>query len=271
MSMHDLLTRLDDSAFLGFRVWDFSFRSLRSRYGLTFLGRIMLRHPLKAVAGILQYRRLLRRRTKQTDITLLHEGAEEDLIARLVMAKTGLLVAVGFCQKPLAPGCPAGRPNHDCIFLDELDLEDEAEPAHQVCVQCDIRAIGIRALLAGANMHIMTSALDIARDVMIPSVHDQRFTSAMMCLCPYSIQAIALPLIICGIEGFLVGYASGNCVDHQQWLLADRGTKREMTTLRPGAYEKLLTLLRRLAERREKEGLLYVRFARRGNIYVPIQ
>ena len=271
MSMHDLLTRLDDSAFLGFRVWDFSFRSLRSRYGLTFLGRIMLRHPLKAVAGILRYGRLLRGRTKQSDITLLHEGAEEDLISRVVTAKTGLLVAVGFCQKPLAPRCPAGRPNHDCIFLDELDLEDEAEPAHQVCVQCDIRAIGIRALLAGANMHIMTSAMDIARDVMIPSVDYQRFTKALMCLCPYSIQAIALPLIICGIEGFLVGYASGNCMDYQEWLQADAGTKREMTTLRPGAYEKLLTLLRRLAERREKEGLLYVRFARRGNIYVPIQ
>ena len=269
MTIYDLLTRLDDSSFLGFRVWEFSFRSLRSRYGFTFLSRIMLRHPLKTVAGVLKYRRLLRGREEQDDITLLFDGSEEDFVCRMVSGEKDLLMAVGFCHKPLAPKCPVGRPNHDCLYLDELDLNHAKEEIHPTCRRCEIKTIGTRALLAGANMHIMTSALDIACDVMIPSIDHERFRRAIMCLCPYSIQAIALPLIICGIEGLLISYASGNCLDHPQWLLADRGIKREMTALSPVAYDRILTLLQIVAEQREKEGVRYGRFVRQGNIYVP--
>jgi len=118
-------------------------------------------------------------------------------------------------------------------------------------------------------MHIMTSALDIAHDVMIPSMDHGRFKDTVMCLCPYSVQAIALPLLICGVEGFLIGYASGNCMDYEQWSLADVGIKKEMTTLSPSAHHRLLAVLEDLSERREKEGLRCVRFVREGNIYVP--
>jgi len=269
--MYDFLSRLDDSAFLGLKVWEFSFRSLRRRYGLTFLGSVILRHPLKAIAGMSKYRRLVRKNVERSDLTTLFEGAEEDFARRLATAGTGLLVAVGFCQKPMDPPCPAGRPNHDCLFFDELDPEEAVEPVSEACLQCDIRTIGLRALLAGANMHIMTSALDIARDVMIPSIEYQRFRSAVMCLCPYSVQAIALPLLICGVEGLLVGYSSGNCVDREQWLQADRGIKKEMTMLSSTSQEKVSTLLERLAAQREKEGVRYTKFVRRGNIYSPTQ
>jgi hypothetical protein len=70
------------------------------------------------------------------------------------------------------------------------------------------------------------------------------------------------------MEGFLVGYSSGNCSDYEQWLLADRGIKKEITTLSANAYEKVVTLLDGLAAQREKEGVHYTRFLRRGNIYV---
>jgi hypothetical protein len=270
MTIYDLLTRLDESSFLGFRTWEFSFRSLRRRYGLTFLGRVVLLHPLKTLTGIWRYRRLLREQQEQDQITTLFAGREEDFVSRLVEGRD-LLVAVGFCQKPLDPECPAGRPNHDCFYFAELNLNHGAEAIHPACFQCGIREIGTRALQAGANMHIMTSALDIAHDVMIPTIDNERFRKAIMCLCPYSVQAIALPLIICGIEGLLIGYASGNCIDHEQWLLADRGGKEEMTMLNPVAYDKIWALLQVTADQREKEGLHYSRFVRQGNIYVPSQ
>ncbi len=269
--MYSLLSRLDDSAFLGFKIWEFSLRSLRRRYGLTFLSRVILRHPLKAMAGMSTYRTVAQGNPERSDVTLLFEGAEEELERRLRNARMDLLVAVGFCQKPMDPLCPAGRPNHDCIFLEELDLAEGADPVHEACVQCNVRTIGLRALLAGANMHIMTSALDIARDVMIPSADHQLFRSAVLCLCPYSVQAIALPLLICGIEGFLVGYNSGNCSDYAQWLQADKGIKDELTTLSGDAHEKVLTLLGDLAAEREREGVRCTRFLRRGNIYVPVR
>jgi hypothetical protein len=269
--MFGLLNRLDDAAFLSLRTWEFSFRSLRRRYALTFLAQVLLRHPAKAISGMSKYRRLVQESLEQSDITMLFEGPEDDLVSRLAAARRDLLVAVGFCQKPVDPPCPAGRPNHDCVFLEELNLEEAAESVHEACFQCKIRTIGLQALRAGACMHIMTSALDIARDVMIPSAKHQLFSYAVMCLCPFSVQVIQLPLLICGMEGFLVGYSSGNCLDYEQWLRADRGIKKEITALSASAHEKVVTLLDGLAEQRETEGVRYTRFSRRGNIYVPGQ
>ena len=119
-------------------------------------------------------------------------------------------------------------------------------------------------------MHIMTSALHIARDVMIPSIDRGRFRKVIMCLCPYSVQAIALPLTICGLEGYLVGYESGNCVDWEQWLQADRGVKNEMTAIDPTVHARVVSFLERCAEARAVEGLRYARFERQGNIYAPV-
>ena len=170
MIVHDLLPRLDAASFLGFNMWEFSYRSLGTEYGLTFLTRILLRHPLSAIAGTVRYRRLQHEIWGHGSISLFSEGSEEEFAAQLTGAKTELLVAVGFCQKPLVPACPARRPNHDCMYLDTLDLESGSETVQPACEGCDIRTIGTLALRAGASMHIMTSALDIARDVMIPSV-----------------------------------------------------------------------------------------------------
>ena len=270
MILHDLLARLDAASFLGFNMWEFSYRSLGMEYGRTFLNRILLRHPLSAIAGITRYRRLQHENRAQGSASLLSEGPAEEFMAHLTGAKTELLVAVGFCQKPQVPECPARRPNHDCTYLDTLDLESGSETVHPACEGCDIRTIGTLALRAGASMHIMTSALDIARDVMIPSIDRRRFRKVIMCLCPYSVQAIALPLTICGLEGYLVGYESGNCVAWEQWLQADRGIKNEMTAIDPTAHARVVSLLERCADARAVEGVHYARFERQGNIYAPV-
>ncbi len=270
LMLHDWFTRLDAASFLGLRLWDFSFRSWRRRYALTFLHRIVLRHPLRTWRGFLRLRRFRRRREDPEDVTLLFEGSDEELLSSLCEARTGLLVAVGFCQKPLEPMCPAQRPNHDCVYLDSVDLSTGRQVAHPACQRCDIRAVGTLALRAGACMHVMTSALDIARDVMIPSADHGRFSKVLLCLCPYSVQVIDLPLTICGLEGYLFGYASGNCANYKQWLQADRGFKKEMTKLDPAVHSKVVSLLERIVEARAGEGQQYVRFRRQGNIYEPV-
>ena len=201
---------------------------------------------------------------------MVGQGPEEELESHLAEAKARLLVAVGFCQKPLAQVCPVGRPNHDCVYLDALDLENAVQPDHAACQECDVMTVGTLALNAGACMHIITSALDIARDVMLPAVDGGRFRNFIFCLCPYSVQAITLPLMICGLEGYLVRYASGNCVDYDQWLQADRGIKNERTALGPEAHARVYSLLEWIAGERGREREFYARFQRRGNIYEPV-
>ncbi|MDH4209677.1 MAG: hypothetical protein OEV76_12435, partial [Anaerolineae bacterium] len=150
---------------------------------------------------------------------------------------------------------------------DQRSQPGESDPA---CAACEVRKTGLLALEAGASMHVMTSALDIARDVLIPSVQKRRFSSVIMCLCPYSVQAIALPLIICGLRGYLLGYASGSCANWEQWLQADRGIKTGLTSLSPVAEAKLTSVLEGVAQVRRAEGRRYSRFDRQGNIYVPM-
>ena len=270
MILHTLLARPDSGPFLGFGAWEFGFRSLARPYGLTFLSRVILRHPWRTVTGMLSYRRLSRGATQGDGVMRLFIEPEERFVARLALEKSKVVVAVGFCQKPLVPPCPAGRPNHDCRYFDGLDLQSEVRGADPACAGCEVRRIGTLALHAGASMHIMTSAMDIARDVMLPSIEKRRFSSVIMCLCPYSVQAIAPPLIICGLQGYLLGYESGNCANWAQWLRADKGMKDELTMLGSAAEDKLASLLKGIAEVRATEGQEYVRYTREGNIYVPV-
>ena len=271
--MYGLLKRLDDAAFLGFRIWEFSFRSLRRRYSLTFLARILLRHPANAIAGVSKYRRLVRANLEQSDITMLFEGPEDDLVSRLATARRDLLVAVGFCQKPMgAPGvgCPAGRFNHDCRVLARDDvLEVQAGRLPIACRGCGVRVIGTAALRAGAVVYIMTSAADIARHLFIPTLEGGRFRHGLFLQCPYSIPAMILPLLICHIQSLLVGYGEGDCRDYAQFLLADGGTKGERTYLNPTAHAHVLDFLQDVASARRARGRHYRRFHRDGFLHVP--
>jgi hypothetical protein len=270
VSLYDALARLDACSFLGLQVWEFGLRSLGREYGLTFLRRVVLRHPLRTLSGLLRYRRLPHQESQQHGVSSLFEGSEEEFLSRVAGSKRELLVAVGYCQKPLVPGCPAGRANHDCVYLDRLDLDHGGQAVHSACEDCDIRTLGTLALRAGACMHIMTSALDIAHDVMIPSLESTLFQGVILCLCPFSVQVIGPPLVLCGLEGYLVGYESGNCTNYEQWLRADEGIKHERTALDASSQGRLTSLLERLALERAREGLQYVKFQREGNIYVPL-
>jgi hypothetical protein len=273
----NLLRQLDKRACLGFRIWDFSFRSLARRYGNTFLKEVAFRHPLRTLAGLLAYRRLVNSDPRRGDITYLFPGTEEEFQNSVVRGERGFLVAVGFCQKPMRETghrheCPEGRFNHRCFYLAQMDLSGpQEESLPPACRDCEIKVIGRKALRAGANVHIMTSALDIAYDIFVPTLKQGRFKTAIFCVCPYSVHPMVLPLLICGIEGFVVQFNSGYCVDYSQWSLADTGTKNERTLLSQPAYNKILAFLDDVAAlRAELKKPCYHCFRQEGNIYAPM-
>lgn len=272
-----MLHKLDEKAFLGFRVWDFSFKSLPHRYGHAFLKKVIFRHPLRTLSGLLAYRRLVHSDCRTGDITRLFSGAEADFQRRVAEGEGSFLVAMGFCQKPRGgtgqgDECPVGRFNHHCLYLEQLDLSYAGESSlPPACRGCEIRVIGARALRAGANTHIMTSALDIAHDIFVPALAGGKFKAGIFCVCPYSVQPIALPLLICGMEGFVVQFHSGYCADYRQWSLADKGIKDDRTLLSSQARSQILDFLDGVAALRAKLGKpFYHRFRLEGNIYVPV-
>jgi len=302
--MLHFLRTLDRRRFLGFPIWEFSFRSLPRRYGRMFLRDIVLRHPVRSVQGMLAYRRIYREGRQagaaslpfavdgdaslpfavdggaslpsvlEGDVTHLHAGTEADLQAEIVDADGGFVVALGFCQKPVGgpgAGCPAGRFNHDCHVLVRSDLLGiRAARLPIPCRGCDVRLIGTAALQAGAAVYIMTSAADIARHIFIPTLESDRFRYGLFLQCPYSIPAMALPLLICRIRSLLVGYGEGDCSDYAQFSLADEGTKDERTCLNPPAHARVLGFLEDVASARRARGSRYTCFHREGFVYVPV-
>ncbi|MFQ6013986.1 MAG: hypothetical protein ACE5NP_00910 [Anaerolineae bacterium] len=277
MDFYRWLHRLDESAFLNLKIWEFSFRSLPQAYGHTFLKEIFFRYPLKTLAGLQAYRRFVLEGGSDRGVIYLFQGTESDFLKTAAEGNGRLLVAVGFCQKPMAignerPACPSGRANHICHYLARLNLATaEAGPLHPACRICHIRLVGSQALRAGASMHIMTSALDIAHDIFLPVLRRRRFEQALLSICPYSVQPISLPLLICGIPTLLFTYSRGACASYPQWLLADEGTKRERTFLSPATQATLLDWLERIASARMQSGhTCYQRFRSDGNIYVPM-
>ena len=275
MELYDhMLGKLDEMTFLGFKVWDFSFRSLFHRYGTAFLQEIVFRHPLRTLAGITRYRRWLQNYRPKNDITWFSRKSEQNFQRDSAQTEKSFLVAVSFCQKVMREsgsqnGCPAGRFNHRCLFLAQLDLSSPLK-IPSVCQNCNIQSIGPKALSAGANVHIMTSALDILHDIFMPALKRARFSAAIFCVCPYSVHPIILPLFICGVEGFVVQFNEGYCKDYRQWSLADHGIKREHTFMQEEAYSKILNFLSGAAEIRGKLGKkAYHRFRLERNIYVP--
>ena len=257
-----LLRWMDEKAVLGFDVWDFSMRSLGRRYGRLFLGSIVLRHPARALAGLYAYATRVRRSRQSgvaaVDVSVAAFPSE--------LADGDWLVGVGFCQKPLDPLCPSGRFNHRC-WLAAQPPEVEPPPA---CRQCQVREVLRSALPAGATVHIMTSAADLARDLLLPGIRRTGPRNAVLSLCPYSVAPMTLALAICGLRGLVLSYDAGHCRDFAAWVRADAGDKPERTFLLPDTHRRLLGLLDEVAHLRAERRLSQpCRFREEGNLYVP--
>ena len=263
--MSEFLTWLDRKSFLGFQVWDFSCRSFFLEYGRLFLARALARHPLRFARGLAEYRRFVRNRPDLPERYDQSLSVPDDasFAAALTRPDPPPLVGVGFCLKPNAPlqpaaSCPSGHANHECQFM------ETGAPA-EICSRCLIHAIAQRCLRARCSVYVMTSARDIAADFLMPQLDRGRFPSAILLLCPYSVQAILPALFICDITAVLIAYGKGYCRDFAEWLRADRGVKPEQTSVEPHLLRELFAAL----DRRAAAVAPAPAFARHGNIFEP--
>jgi len=254
---------------------EFALHSLPHAYGRVFLQQMALRHPLRTARGLWAYWHAAA--DDRAAQRALSTPSEATWITRATHAGERLLVATGFCQKPLrtaagTSGCPAGRFNHECQYLSPLELGAIREaPLHPACAICPIRALGYAALQAGASFAILTSALDIAQDILLPSLQEQRFTQVLFAICPYSLEPMSLALLVCGLDGYLFSYEAGACGDYAQWLRADRGDKPEQTTLSAPTATSLLYLLQTIAAGRAEAGLWQpTDYQLQGNVFRPM-
>jgi hypothetical protein len=260
----NLLKRMDARGFLGFDVWEFSVRSLRRPYGRLFLTAAVLRHPWRSLAGLSAYRRDLRP-ARKTSIAPVRVSSRTALNAGL--AETGWVVAMGFCEKPMDPPCPAGRFNHRCRLLEEPAPPEPLMP----CEKCRIREVAGCALAAGAALYIMTSAEDIARDLLLPSLLPARECHVLISVCPYSVPPLTLAMAICRLHGWVLPYAGGDCPDFAAWARADQGIKPERTFPSDSAHRRLIGFMQDLAALRSgADRAALPHFRQSGHMYVPV-
>lgn len=256
---------------LGLSIWTFALRSLSKRYGHVFVRRVLLRYPHRVLQGLLAYTRFLAQDLRRSELIPIGVADAQRLWMRAAEAGPRFLVGLGFCQKPGANqdwrlACPAGRFNHDCPYLEHLDADRPGDGlSHSACQQCAIRTIGTAALHAGASLYIMTTALEIAQDLLLPALMHKRFRVALLALCPYSVEPMALSLLISRVQAGMATYDRGACQDYDQWLRADQGNKPDRTSLPSEVLGKLLEGLEWMAE--DQRGGSH--FRRQGNVYVP--
>lgn len=249
----------------------FSLQSLAQPYGRLFVRRVVLRHPLRSIKGTWHY---LRQPQSQSGEYQLSDSTGSNFVPGAAADPGRLVVATGFCQKPLPVsgkhnGCPAGRFNHDCLYLAQHQLGPPAEiPGDLACEDCFVRVLGHAALRAGASFAILTSAIDIANDVLIPALEHQRFTHCLMAVCPYSLEPMALALSICSVDGYILAFDTGFCAGFREWLRADRGVKLEQTTLPEDGVRRIFRLLGSIAQGTQASGRLAT-FEQKGHIYQP--
>lgn len=229
----------------------FSLHSVGRAYGRRFLRDVVLRDPLRALRGMLTYGRVPDQH--RADQRCLLRAGEEGFVEDAAAAGERLLVGAGFCQKPLRSAgslydCPAGRFNHDCLYLSRVRLNCDVETQFPLaCAGCSIRTLGRAALQAGGSFAVLTSALDIAEDILLPALQEERFTRILFAICPYSVEPMTLALLICGMQGYIFRYSDGSCDNYDQWLRADGGDKPERTVLSRPTMAAMLGLLDAIA------------------------
>lgn len=263
MRTGSLMNHLDDISFLGIKIWDFCCRSLFKEYGFLFFSKAVLSHPVKTLKGLIRYRTFLMTEPSSQNSLPRSPLEKSVLLEKMRENPSNLLVGLGFCLKPFYSknpdsSCPSGRANHDCFYLDKGEIQP-------VCSGCAIFKISVKSLERDFRVYIMTSAEDMARDLLIPQIASEKFPYSLLFLCPYSVQAILPALFICGAESFLVPYSKGNCKNYEQWRKADLGHKEEMTELDPPTWEKVLDIFENI----DAAEPLPRRFKREGNIFFP--
>ncbi len=271
-TLSQLAKKLDKYSLLGFSLWDFSLHSLGYEYGKMFLREVMLKYPLRTLGGLHRYNRMIRKGETQGEIVGLTQRGLPDLARRMADRRDKSLVGVGYCQKPLDAdthgGCPSGRFNHNCLFLEGVNLTDKKQPLPgRACRRCSIKTIGLQSLKSGLTLYIMTSATDVAQDILIPSLKRQKYRHGLFFLCPYSSEPFIFSLLICRIEACLFRYQSGNCEDYAQFIAADNGNKPKQTKISSVSWDWWGKFNQQIEQ--HPKSASYTHFSFRGNVLVP--
>jgi len=241
---------LDKIKFLGIRIWDFGLRSLSREYSWFFLFKIIFQYPLKSLRGFRAYRKFCKTINQISPQQIYSNISTNELINEVQNDRSSLLVAMGYCQRPLRTedqplNCPSDRFSHDCYFVENYQRISQIPPP---CTICEIKQIAELTLKAGVSFHIMTSAMDIARDIFIPVLEEQRFRYTIMFICPYSILPITIPLFICATKFIIIPYTIGDCRNYGDFVRADVGIKPKRTFPFNQNHELVLDLLKRIVQ-----------------------
>ncbi|MBN2411114.1 hypothetical protein JXQ31_05425 [candidate division KSB1 bacterium] len=235
---------LDRKEYFSFRLWEFCLRNTVRLFPWYFLFAVLIRHPLTALHGFWYYRNLVRNSPRQA----LHGTINLSSLIRTLRQnkKNGrLILAPGFCMKPFDAVkresiCPAGFFNHRCAILDQPELlRQEQETWAEPCDRCNIGRLARLSAQIHADFYIMTSALDIAHDLFLPSLQGTGANMGIFLLCPYSAEAFTFGLTVTGMKGALITFCKGDCQNYEEFTRADIGIKKKQTFIEESDFEYL--------------------------------
>ena len=265
---------LDDKEFLRYRLWEFNMRNTVRQFSWYFLFRVLLLHPIKAFRGFITYRHLVR----AADGKRLHGSADlAEIHLFLLQGKHNprrFIIAPGFCMKPYndilkKSTCPVGHFNHDCHILENpAILSKDQHNWPKPCNKCNIGTLIKLGIKLGADFYIMTSALDIARDLFLPAMKDNGVKLGVFLLCHYSTEAFTFGLTTCGINGHLVTFCKGDCLNHEDFTRADKGLKEKQTFIEESMSIKLKEELYAMAHELGTSDEKSIEYGKMGNVYL---
>lgn len=237
----------------------FCIQSALREYGWRFFRHIAIKHPVKTLRAFFSADKI----DTDADIITICGSREKSVIK---IQGEGSIVGVGFCMKPIEPLCPSGRFNHDCLYLESI-LPTGANEMPDCCRGCYIRMLGLMTLKTGAAYYIMTSAKDILFNLYKPALNNGRFRNGLFILCKYSLKPFAVGMLASGIDGHMLAFDKGDCVDYATWLRADNGNKDDRTSVSPNS----LSMLKNTLAENLTESLIFTKFRREGNILYPVR
>ncbi|MBN2009053.1 hypothetical protein JW960_06890 [candidate division KSB1 bacterium] len=174
-----------------------------------------------------------------------------------------LVIAPGFCMKPYDIDakrclCPAGHFNHRCLMAERSDFIQKAQLEWPLpCSSCDIGTLVHHAARIGADVYIMTSGVDIARDLYLPAAHGTGARLGLFFLCRYSMEAFTWGMLISGMQGAAIPFCMGDCLNHHDFTQADKGIKESQTHVDTNQWQNILTILKQLPGHQANNEVLF--------------
>ena len=265
-----LFQLLDRYSFLRYRLWEFSWRNVFRLYPWYYLGRVFFRFPRISWKGLCKYHRRIRR----TSDSPLMGSVDHATLLESTPRDERFLIAPGFCMKPYDPAgnrslCPAGHFNHRCLMIENPGiLHTSPTQWPPPCSACDIGTLSHYAARIRADVYIMTSTMDVARDISENAVRGTGARRGLFFLCRYTMEAFSWGLMTSGMEGAAIPFSQGDCQNHADFTRADRGQKESQTSVDAALWHDVLNNLKARSTGYPTNNVAY---EYRDNVYRVVQ